>query len=67
MRGTAKKTEAKRRGGVQAHHRVGSLKPLQGLDSSNQLSKPASAQTHSRGYFPTVDLECPTESFSAAL
>ena len=35
--------EVERRGGVQAHHRVGSLKPLQDPTIDYQLSRPASA------------------------
>ena len=40
MRGTFKGIEVKRRGGVQAHRRVGSLKLLQDLQINNKLSDP---------------------------
>ena len=67
MRGTLTETEVERRGGVQAHRRVGSLKLLQDLHKKNKssqtrlrfvvclvLAKPPTNQRPREGVLPSV-------------
>ena len=60
MRGTFKGIEVKRRGGEQAHRRVGSLKLLQDLDNIQSALRPAPAPI----FFVTFLAKSPTNEFS---
>jgi len=62
VRGTFKGIEVKRRGGEQAHRRVGSLKLLQGLIFRRKTLRPASASFLISSYFSRT---LPNDEFPA--